>query len=69
MPYCIWSSPSESIDAIRGFMTYTNYEHKELEGTEVGTLFTRETWEARIEVVYDAFLGAEAVVGLQGSRR
>jgi iron complex outermembrane receptor protein len=57
--------PAEWIDAIRGFMSYTDYEHKELEGTEVGTLFARETWETRLEVVYDALLGTEAVVGLQ----
>jgi iron complex outermembrane receptor protein len=46
-------------------MSYTDYEHKELEGTEVGTLFARETWETRVEVVYDALVGTEAVVGLQ----
>jgi iron complex outermembrane receptor protein len=57
--------PVEWIDTIRGFMTYTDYAHKELEGTEVGTFFARETWEARLEVVYDALLGTEAVVGLQ----
>jgi len=57
--------PAEWIDTIRGFMSYTDYEHKELEGTEVGTLFARETWETRVEVVYDALVGTEAVVGLQ----
>lgn len=57
--------PAEWIDSIRGFMTYTNYEHKELEGIEVGTLYARETWETRAEVVYDALLGTEAVAGLQ----
>ena len=57
--------PTEWIDTIRGFMSYTDYEHKELEGTEVGTLFARETWETRVEVVYDALVGTEAVVGLQ----
>jgi iron complex outermembrane receptor protein len=57
--------PTERINAIRGFMTYTDYEHKELEGSEVGTLFARETLETRVEVVYDALLGTEGVVGLQ----
>ena len=57
--------PMEGIDAIRAFVTYTDYEHKELEGSEVGTLFERETWEARAEVVYDAFIGNDAVFGLQ----
>ena len=57
--------PTKWIDVIRGFMTYTDYEHRELEGSEVGTLFARETWETRLEVVYDALLGTEAVFGLQ----
>jgi len=57
--------PAEWVDTLRGFLTYTDYEHKELEGSEVGTLFTRETWETRVEVVYDAQFGDEAVFGLQ----
>jgi iron complex outermembrane recepter protein len=57
--------PAEWVDTIRGFLTYTDYEHKELEGSEVGTLFTRETWETRVEVIYDAQFGNEAVFGLQ----
>lgn len=57
--------PAEWIDTFRGFITYTDYEHKELEGTEIGTFFARETWETRVEVVYDALVGTDAVVGLQ----
>jgi len=57
--------PTEWIDKIRGFLTYTDYEHNELEGSEVGTLFARETWETRVEVIYDAQFGNEAVFGLQ----
>lgn len=58
-------SPTEWISALRGFVTYTDYEHNELEGSEVGTRFNRETWETRLEVVHGAFLGNQGVIGLQ----
>jgi len=57
--------PMDSIEVVRGFLTYTDYEHKELEGSEVGTRFKRDTWETRLEVVHNALLGTEGVVGLQ----
>ena len=44
----------DSIEVVRGFLTYTDYEHKELEGSEVGTRFKRDTWEGRLEVVHSA---------------
>ena len=51
------------IDVARGFLTYTDYEHVELEGMEVGTQFDRETWEGRLELVRE---GADhRVLGLQ----
>ncbi|MEH6570989.1 MAG: TonB-dependent receptor [Halioglobus sp.] len=51
------------IDVARAFFTYTDYEHAELEGAEVGTLFERETWEGRLELVREA--EDHSVVGLQ----
>ncbi len=39
------------IDVARGFLTYTDYEHVELEGDEIGTQFSRETYEGRLELV------------------
>jgi iron complex outermembrane receptor protein len=51
------------VDIARAFVTYTDYEHDELEGSEVGTQFDRETWEGRLELVHDGFL--HGVVGLQ----
>ncbi len=57
--------PMDSIEVVRGFLTYTDYEHKELEGSEVGTRFKRDTWEGRLEVVHSALLGTEGVMGLQ----
>lgn len=51
------------VDVLRGFLTYTDYKHVELEGVEVGTRFDRETWESRLELVHDGAL--HGVVGLQ----
>ena len=59
------ANPADRISAIRGFLTYTDYEHNELEGAEVGTRFSRETWESRLEVVHDALIGSQGVFGLQ----
>lgn len=42
------------IDVARGFLTYTDYFHVELEGEEVGTQFDRETWEGRLELVRES---------------
>jgi len=39
------------VDVVRGFLTYTDYEHVELEGAEIGTQFSRETYEGRLELV------------------
>ncbi|MFT6288260.1 MAG: iron complex outermembrane receptor protein, partial [Alcanivorax sp.] len=57
--------PMAGVEALRGFLTYTDYEHDELEGAEVGTRYARETWETRAEIIHDAFLGSEGVIGLQ----
>ncbi|MEQ8514109.1 MAG: TonB-dependent receptor, partial [Chromatocurvus sp.] len=51
------------IDAARGFLTYTDYEHVELEGAEIGTRFDRETYEGRLELVRDG--ANHGVLGLQ----
>ena len=57
--------PADWIEVVRGFVTYTDYEHQELEGAETGTEFERDTWETRIELVHDPIFGAHGVVGLQ----
>ena len=51
------------IDVARGFLTYTDYEHVELEGAEIGTQFFRETYEGRLELVRSG--DNHGVLGLQ----
>ena len=56
------------IDVMRGFLTYTDYEHSEIEGSgEVGTTFSNETWEGRLEMVHQQLGGFHGVLGLQAS--
>lgn len=47
----------------------TDYEHRELEGEEIGTVFTNESWEGRFELVQRAFGPFSGSVGLQVSGR
>ncbi|WOJ95590.1 TonB-dependent receptor [Congregibacter brevis] len=51
------------IDVARAFLTYTDYEHVELEGDEIGTQFDRETFEGRLELVREG--ENHGVFGLQ----
>jgi iron complex outermembrane receptor protein len=51
------------VDVARAFLTYTDYEHVELEGVEVGTQFERETWEGRLELVREG--DNHGVLGVQ----
>lgn len=51
------------IDVARGFLTYTDYEHVELEGMEVGTQFDRQTYEGRLELVREG--ANHGVLGVQ----
>ena len=50
----------------RGFLTYTDYEHAEIEGSgEVGTEFERDTWEGRLELVHKPMGNFHGVFGMQ----
>jgi iron complex outermembrane receptor protein len=57
--------PFDGLEILRAFLTYTDYEHQELEGSETGTEFERDTWETRVEAVHEALFGVHGVVGLQ----
>ena len=58
--------PIAGLEVVRGFLTYTDYQHKEIEGNgEVGTRFDNETWEARLEVVHAPIANFHGVIGMQ----
>jgi iron complex outermembrane receptor protein len=63
-----WHNPVNALEVMRGFVTYTDYEHAEIEGSgEVGTEFSNETWEGRLETVHQRIGGFHGVFGLQAT--
>ncbi len=44
---------------------YADYEHTELEGDEIGTVFANEGWETRLELIQAESNGWEAAYGVQ----
>lgn len=46
-----------------------DYEHRELEGSEVGTRFLSDSWEGRVEARHRAFGAVTGAWGLQAGRR
>lgn len=44
---------------------YGDYDHTELEGDEIGTLFRNEAWESRLEIVHRPIVNFEGAFGLQ----
>lgn len=60
------AEPIDWIEAARLRLGYTDYEHTELEGDEVGTIFEREGWELRGEVAHNEIgFFDEGVFGMQ----
>ena len=44
---------------------YGDYDHTELEGSEIGTVFLNEAWEGRLEFVHRPFRNLEGAFGIQ----
>jgi iron complex outermembrane receptor protein len=54
------------IDEMRVALTYNDYQHREIEGNgEVGTKFTNESMEGRLELVHGDINGLVGAFGLQ----
>ena len=61
-----WHEPIGGLEVARGFLTYTDYEHAEIEGSgEIGTEYSNETWEGRLELVHEPLGNFHGVIGLQ----
>lgn len=61
-----WHEPVEYLEVFRGFLTYTDYEHSELEASgEVGTRYKNDTWEGRLELVHQPIGAFHGVFGVQ----
>ena len=60
------TEPLPGFESLRSTITYTDYEHAEIEGNgEVGTLYSNETWETRVEMVHAEVAGFRGALGLQ----
>ena len=56
---------SSLVESAKFKLGLSTYEHKELEGSEVGTKFEKDALEARAEFVHAPIANFEGVVGLQ----
>jgi len=57
------------LHTVRGKLNYSDYEHKEIEGGEVGTVFRNRGWEGRVEAQH-APLGAwTGVIGAEAGQK
>ena len=70
-----WDLRGEYQDPFAGFekarlrMAHTDYQHKEIEGSQVGTRFDNRGSEARLELTHRLLAGWRGVIGGQTTRR
>lgn len=57
------------ITMVRARAAYGDYEHKELEGSEIGTTFTNQGWEGRVEAIHAPLGPMNGIFGVQYRRR
>lgn len=57
--------PFAGVRSINIRLGINDYEHREIEGTEIATLFAREAWEGRLELRHTPILGIEGAAGIQ----
>ncbi|MGA0609181.1 TonB-dependent receptor [Caldimonas sp. KR1-144] len=61
-----WRDADGAVRAVRGRVQFTDYEHREIEGTgEVGTTFTNQGTDARFELEHAPIGGLKGVIGGQ----
>ena len=60
-----WFDPWRGIERLRARFGVNDYEHTELEGSEVGTVFDNRELEARIELTHAPLADWRGVFGLQ----
>lgn len=53
------------LDRVQWVSGYADYEHTELEGDEIGTVFANEGWESRLEAIQSENNGWKAAYGIQ----
>ncbi|MFA9440874.1 TonB-dependent receptor [Uliginosibacterium sp. sgz301328] len=63
-----FSDLGSAISKVRVRAAYTDYQHREIEDGEVGTIFNNKGWEASLEATHGAIGPLMGVVGLQLAR-
>ncbi len=70
--YDLQAQIDQSVDGIeQWFVGYalTDYEHVELEGSEIGTMFDNRAWEFKTYAKHDSWIGWSGLFGAQYSNR
>jgi len=64
-----FENPVTGIESFFAGLSYTDYEHQEIEGDEIGTMFTNKASEFRSYVKHSDWNGWSGVIGLQLNQR
>ncbi len=64
-----WFDLSGPVEAINLRFGFTDYEHLELEGDQIGTRFDNESWEGRIEFMHAPWGAWDGAYGVQLNER
>jgi iron complex outermembrane receptor protein len=64
-----WRFPQDRIQGVKGRFGFADYLHTEFEGEEVGTRFTNQQWEGRLEVQHALTESSSGTVGFQAMGR
>jgi iron complex outermembrane receptor protein len=64
-----WREPFAGFSSVRLRFGLADYEHRELEGDVVGTTFTNQSWEGRLELAHRRAGPFAGSIGLQGFDR
>lgn len=60
-----WRGNGSLIEQLDYRLSYTDYEHFEIEGATPGTRFRNKAWQQRLQITHQAFSGWHGVVGWQ----
>jgi iron complex outermembrane recepter protein len=62
------ASKSGWLDTVNTRLSYTDYQHKEIEGEEIGTIFKNQTLQARVDLILQEFAGWSGAISLEYKR-
>ncbi|WIO74804.1 TonB-dependent receptor [Porticoccaceae bacterium LTM1] len=58
-------NPFAGIETLNLSVAYNDYQHRELEGNEIGTRYESDGWEARLEAIHANWGNWKGAIGLQ----